>query len=63
MTVRRFACGECEGKQREKLNEADHSDDKRGLRGRHGLAGDLVHLRCNDDRLRTGGQRAEKTPG
>jgi hypothetical protein len=63
MAVRRIFCGECEGKQREKLHEADHSDDKGGLRGRHRLSGDLVHLPCNDDRLRTGSQRAERAPG
>ena len=61
--VGRLAGDEREGEQRQELGQADHPDREGGLRDGHGPSGELVHLPRDDDRLRTGGQRAEESPG
>ena len=63
VTVGRLAGDEGEGEQRQELGQADHPDRESGLREGHGLSGELVHLPRDDDRLGTGGQGAEESPG
>ena len=60
MTVGSLTGDESEGEQREELGQADHPDGESGLRDGHGPSSDLVHIPRDHDRLRTGGQGAEK---